>query len=125
MTSFEKDFCGLNGEYWKAEAEKKLRKTKEELESGAITIDEDGVARNKIRRALSSDIAEMVSMITSRIDRKKTSEAYDKECSEAIEGYRNRRQEHGYSEEEIFEMRAAFGAGTTIIDIITGEEIVL
>ena len=42
---------------------------------------------------------------------------------EAIENYR--RNYTGPSEEELFEMRAAFGTDTTVVDVLTGKKIKL
>lgn len=39
--------------------------------------------------------------------------------------YRASLRAHGHSEEEKAEMRAAFGAGETVVDVITGERIAL
>ena len=52
MTRFEKELSGALGAYWKKSAEKELEKVREELEQGLITIDENGVARNRIGRVL-------------------------------------------------------------------------
>lgn len=42
------------------------------------------------------------------------------EAAKAIESYVANRQKYGYSDEERFEMRAAFG-GEEVVDIFTGE----
>jgi len=42
-----------------------------------------------------------------------------------IQEYVNYRKENGYSAEEMFEMRAAFGAGTEVVNVFTGEKISL
>lgn len=47
------------------------------------------------------------------------------EDEEAIREYIASRQKYGYSDEEMFEMRAAFGPGEKVVDIFTGEEITL
>ena len=56
MTRFEKELSGALGAYWKKSAEEELQKVREELEQGLITIDENGVARNRIGRVLMSDM---------------------------------------------------------------------
>lgn len=43
----------------------------------------------------------------------------------ALEDYRERMKNHVYSAEEMFEMRAAFGEGETVVNVITGEKIQL
>ena len=42
-----------------------------------------------------------------------------------IDEYREARKNHEPSAEEIFEMTAAFGPGAEVVDIITGQKIVL
>ena len=47
-------------------------------------------------------------------------------CSgKAIAEYVAYREKHGYSEEELFEMRAAFGPGEKVVNVLTGQEIQL
>jgi hypothetical protein len=50
--------------------------------------------------------------------------AYDKETRAALDAYREARR-NGPSAEELYEMRAAFGPGETVVDVITGERIQL
>ena len=52
-------------------------------------------------------------------------EAYYKEAEEKIAEYKERMKNYKYSEEELNEMRAAFGEGTEVINIITGKKIKL
>ncbi len=123
MTRFTQEISGMLGDYWKRSAEKELEKIREEYESGRITIDENGVARNCIGRVLSEELLENLSYITDEADEEATEVARDEETARFFEGYRKARAQQGISAEERAEMRAAFGAGSTVIDIITGEEI--
>ena len=123
MTRFMKELNGDLGAFWKAEAEKELARIKEDLESGRITIDENGVARNCIGRALMDDMLEKLALVTDKADRSATETARAAETAEFLEEYRRNRKPH--SAEEIAEMRSAFGAGTKVVDIITGETITL
>lgn len=43
------------------------------------------------------------------------------EKDEAIERYIEARKNHVPSSEELFEMRAAFGPGAKVVDVITGQ----
>ena len=52
-------------------------------------------------------------------------EARDKEVSEFLKDYRERQKNHVHSPEELFEMRAAFGPGTTVVNVFTGKKIQL
>ena len=123
MTRFEKELSGALGAYWKKEAEKELAKVKEDLENGNITIDEQGIARNCIGRVLQNDMMEKVAMVSDKVNVEATRDARAKETAKAIEEFRASCT--GPSEEDLFEMRAAFGTGTTVVDIFTGKKIKL
>ena len=121
MTRFARELSGSLGDYWKASAEKELEQIREDFETGKITVDENGVARNRIGRILMSDQLEKLTYITDKVDVEATKAAREAETDAFLESYRkanNRR-----SAEELSEMRAAFGTGTTVVDIITGERI--
>lgn len=121
MTRFMKELNGDLGAFWKAEAEKELARIKADLGAGKITIDEDGVARNCIGRALMDDMLEKLALVTDKADRSATEAARAAENAEFLEEYRRNRKPH--SAEEIAEMRSAFGPGTKVVDIINGETI--
>ena len=123
MTRFMEELKGLRGSFWQKEAEKELEKVKAELNEGKITVDENGVARNCIGRVLMSDMLEKVALISDKVSVEATTLARDEIVHKELEEYKRSRK--GYSQEELKEMRAAFGKGTTIRDIITGEEITL
>ena len=123
MTRFEKELSGALGAYWKKEAEKELERVKKDLKEGKITIDENGIARNCIERTLHDDMLEKVAMVSDKVNVEATRAARDEETAKVIEAYRA--SYTGPSEEEMFEMRAAFGTGTTVVDIFTGKKIKL
>ena len=104
-TRFQRELSGDLGAFWQRQAEAELVKVKADLDSGEITIDEAGVARNRIGRALMDDLLEKLLLVTD------------------MESYRASRK--APSAEELAEMRAAFGEGTTVVDALTGEEIQL
>ena len=121
MTRFERELSGALGAFWKKEAEKELARIEKDLESGKITIDEKGIARNAIGRILMSDLAEKVSYITDRINLEATKEARSEAASQELTALRNNARPA--TEEEKDEMRAAFGKGQTVVNILTGERI--
>ena len=123
MTRFEKELSGALGAYWKKEAKKELERVKKDLDEGKITIEENGIARNCIGRTLHDDMLEKVAMISDKVNIEATRVARDEETANVIEAYRA--SYTGPSEEEMFEMRAAFGTGTTVVDIFTGKKIKL
>ncbi|MDD6699452.1 hypothetical protein [Mogibacterium kristiansenii] len=123
MTRFERELSGALGAYWKNSAEKELEEIRKDLEAGKITIDENGVARNCIGRVLMSDMLEKLTYVTDEVDAEATKAARDEEVTRSLADYR--RNAKPASEEEISEMRAAFGEGQTIVNILTGERITL
>ena len=121
MTRLQRELSGSLGVFWKSFAEKELEQIRADFETGKITVDENGVARNRIGRILMSDLLEKLTYITDKVDVEATKAAREAETDAFLESYRkanNRR-----SAEELSEMRAAFGTGTTVVDIITGERI--
>ena len=123
MTRFQRELSGELGAYWQRQAEAELAKVKADLDSGAITIDEAGVARNCIGRALMDDLLEKLALVTDKADSAATRAARAAEVEADLESYRAARK--APSAEELAEMRAAFGEGAKVLDIITGEEIQL
>ncbi|MCM1236520.1 MAG: hypothetical protein NC489_41100 [Ruminococcus flavefaciens] len=122
-TRFQRELSGELGAFWQQQAEAELAKVKADLDSGAITINEAGVARNCIGRALMDDLLEKLVLVTDKADSAATRAAREAEVKSDLESYRAARK--APSAEEIAEMRAAFGEGTKVVDIITGEEIQL
>lgn len=121
MTRFMKELSGELGAYWQTSAQRELRQVEADLAAGKITIDENGVARNCIGRILMSDMLEKVSLVSNRVSVENTEAARDEEVSRSIADYRSRK--HQPSAEELYEMRAAFGAGAAVVDVLTGREI--
>ena len=121
MTRFMKELSGDLGAYWQDHARREVEAVAAELEAGEITIDEAGVARNCIGRVLMSDMVEKLTLVTNKVNVAATEAARSAEASEAVKSYQATRKPH--SAEEIAEMRAAFGAGTTVVDVLTGEQI--
>ena len=123
MTRFERELSGALGAYWKNSAEKELEEIRKDLAEGKITIDENGVARNCIGRVLMSAMLEKLTYVTDEVDEEATKAARDEEVTRSLSEYR--RNAKPASEEELSEMRAAFGEGQTIVNILTGERITL
>lgn len=122
-TRFQRELSGDLGAFWQRQAEAELVKVKADLDSGEITIDEAGVARNRIGRALMDDLLEKLLLVTDKADSAATRAAREAEVQADLESYRASRK--APSAEELAEMRAAFGEGTTVVDALTGEEIQL
>lgn len=123
MTRFERELNGSLGAYWKAEAEKELERVKADLDAGKISIDENGIARNCIGRILMADMLEKLAMVTDKVDTAVTTAAREAEVAKELAEYRATKRTHSAS--ELAEMRAAFGPGATVVDILSGEKITL
>ena len=117
MTRFQMELSGMLGEFWKKQAEQELQKVKSDLDSCRITIDGDGVARNCIGRALADDMLEKVELVAPDcVNVSATRATYAAERDIALRRYASRE----IGAEEMHEMRSAFGAGTTVVDVLTG-----
>jgi len=123
MTRFQRELSGDLGTFWQHHAKKELAAVKDDLDSGAITIDETGVARNCIGRVLMDDLLEKLVLVTDKADCTATRAAREAEVEADLESYRAARK--APSAEELAEMRAAFGEGSTVVDVLTGEKIQL
>jgi len=150
MTRFQRELRGDLGVFWQQHAQSELAKVKAGLDSGAITIDEAGVARNCIGRALMDDLLEMLvlvtgkadsvarncigrawmddllemlALVTDKADSAATQAAREAEMKADLESYRAVRR--ATSAAEMAEMRAAFGKGAAVVDVLTGEKIQL
>lgn len=125
MTRFDRELRGEYGEFWKKKAIQYLHKIEEEVFRGEITIDKEGVARNCIGRVVVDEVANALDYIIQdgsfRLD--KTVEARDAEDTQFIKNYMT--QNRNPSDEELLEMKAAFGEGATVIDVLTGKRIQL
>ena len=126
MTRFAQELSGALGDFWKKNAEKEIKKMEERSINGEIHFGADGVVRwNSNGRVMPKDCREILSHTAYRslYDEEASAAAEDEEATAAIRAYRERRKNYRYSEEELFEMRAAFGAGTTVVDVFTGKTI--
>jgi len=123
MTRFQRELSGALGAFWQGQAEAELAKVKADLDSGAITIDEAGVARNCIGRVLMDDMMEKLVLVTDKANSAATQAARAAEIEADLESYRAARK--ALSGQEMAEMRATFGAGAKVVDVLTGEEIQL
>ena len=101
--------------------------TKFEKEWLENAIKEDGEIRNgvlywkKSGNIAPNDTAKNAISLGYKINMKKHREARDKYITKSIEEYR--RNWKPPTGEELFEMRAAFGTGKTIVDVISGRKI--
>lgn len=121
MTRFQQELSGGLGDFWQRQAKAELERIKADLDNGEITIDEAGVARNCIGRVLMDDLMEKLLVVTDKADSAATQVAREAEVKADLESYRAVRR--APSATEMAEMRAAFGKGAAVVDVLTGEKI--
>ena len=124
MTRFERELSGSLGVYWKASAEKEIRKMEERQINGEIFFGADGVVRwTSNNRVMPKDCREILSHTAYRdlFSEDASRVAEEDETAAFLESYRKNYK--GPNEEEKAEMRAAFGTGSTVVDVITGKRI--
>lgn len=122
MTRFQMELSGKFGEFWIRNAQKEAEAAAEAFRNQAYVV--DGVVRWKSNdRIPHDDMLEKMEYIGCEFDRIKSNEVRDQEV--AVELAELRKQKYTPSEEELNEMRAAFGAGATVVNVLTGEKIYL
>ena len=122
MTRFQMELSGKLGQFWQNEAQKELERVKSDLYSCKIVIDGDGIARNSIGRALADDMLEKVELVAPDcVNVSATRATHAAERDEDLKRYASRE----VGAEEMHEMRSAFGAGTTVVDALTGRKYVV
>lgn len=79
MSRFVDGLRGELGVYWKEDAEERLEEIDIAVARGEITIDNNGVARNRIGRALAEDEVEILSFTDWKFSEDATKAARDEE----------------------------------------------
>lgn len=69
------------------------------------------------------DMLEDFQRLGIKFDLEKTKKFREKQVDESIAAYRKSMENHEYSSEELFEMRAAFGPGETVVNVFTGKKV--
>ena len=122
MTRFERELSGSLGAFWKKNAEQEIAKMQERADNDEIrTNTEGGAFWNKSGNYLPADCAEVLSYTDFPFSLEATAKAREAQTVMQLEAYR--KSYKGPSEEEKAEKRAAFGTGSTVVDVITGERI--
>ena len=120
MTRFEREISGSLGAFWKKNAEEEVRKAVAQADAQA-TIDADGAIRwNSNGRYLMDDFCEKLEYAGYAFSREATAAKRDAQNAESLAEYR--RNDKGFSREELAEARAAFGEGTTVVNVLTGKK---
>ena len=120
MTRFEQELSGSLGAFWKRNAEQEIERMQRMAENDEIRTNLNGAAFwNSNGNYLPADAAEKLSHTDFPFSLEETAKAREARTAAQLERYR--RNAKAPSAEEIEEMRAAFGTGTTVCNIITGE----
>ena len=122
MTRFEQELSGALGAFWKKNAEQEIEKMQKRADNDEIRTNANGAAFwNSNGNYLPADCAEILSHTDFPFSLEETAKARKAQTAAFLEDYRKNYM--GPSEEEKAEMRAAFGTGSTVVDIITGKRI--
>lgn len=86
----------------------------------------DGIVRWKSNNSVPpTELLELWQYLNKDFSFEKSLKQQDIENSNFLKQYREQQANRSYSEEELFEMRSAFGTGTKVVDVITGKTIEL
>ena len=119
MTRFEAELKGAYGAFWKAKAEEEIRKMEERIENDEIRTNIGGGAFwSSNGRYLPEDQAIILSFTDFPFSLEETNRARKAQNEAFLQNYH-----HESTAEERYEMQAAFGTGTTVENILTGERI--
>lgn len=138
MTRFEMEISGkldkevqanggnLRPNFWREHAEKEMQKAVEQFKTD-IDVDDNGVATwKKSGNIVPDDFLEKLDWAgVATINYERTKAEGKRRDEEFFKQYREQQKNRKYSEEELFEMRAAFGTGVTVVDVISGQTIQL
>ena len=127
MTRFEKELSGELGEYWVKSTTEEIQDIERKYETGDLIINLDGTAQWKCGNYVPDHVLEIIlhSKYANLIDVDNHKKALDFQTEQSIAEYKERMKSHVYTEEELWEIRAAFGTGTVITDVLTGRTIQL
>jgi len=120
MTRFQRELSGELGQYWITNAINEAKEAKKYFEENAYV--EDGVVRWTSNNSVPhDDMLEKMEYIGCKFDRAKSNAVRIEEDAKFIEEYR--KNQKPLSQQEIAEMRAEFGVGTVVVDVLSGRVI--
>lgn len=124
MTRFQMELSGQLGDYWKRNAEEEIAWMQERVDNGDVLIDENCAAYWKSSgNYIPEDCVEKLELTGFFFDADATNKAREQQDAEFLKEYCL--QKHEPTEEELCEIRAAFGAGATIVNVISGDTYVV
>ena len=122
MTRFAREWNGELGAFWQKNAHEEAARLLAQRDN--IEVEEDGAAKWKSNGSyLPADVVEKLTFAGADFFSAEATAA--KREVQTAEYLGNYRRNHRTTAEERGEMEAAFGKGTTVVNIITGEKIKL
>lgn len=129
VTRFVRELNGELGEYWKNEALKQIADIEKKYENGELLIHPGYKTARWISNGNYIPMHCLEILLHSKyaylVDAEAHKAALDEQTTESINRYKESMKNHVYTEEELGEMRNAFGEGHVIVNVITGEKITL
>ena len=116
MTRFEMELSGALGTFWKKNAEREIATLAARAEDEIRTTIGGAAFWASNGRFLPSDVCEKLAHTDFPFDPEETARARKEQAKLLLQNYRKE-----MTPEEKAELRAAFGAGTTVVDCISGE----
>lgn len=121
---FNMELDGKFGQWRQQSAVEQIKEMEERYEKHEFTV-ENGAAMWECGNYLPMDC--LAAVINGKygylIDVDEHERLLDEQQSESIRRYKDRMKNHVYSEEELYEMRAAFGEGVEVVDALSGNKI--
>ena len=106
--------------------DREARNLKEEFDSSRFRVEDCvgyWVFKDGSSRPVPIEVAYFACFIGININIEAQKAILKETLEKELRQYRNMRRHRQYSGEEIFEMRAAFGPGATVVDVLTGQRI--
>ena len=123
MTRFEREISGSLGAFWKKNAEEEVRKAVAKADSDAAVEADGAIKWNSNGRYLMDDFCEKLEYAGYAFSREATAKKREAQNAESLAEYR--RNDKGLTGEALAEARAAFGEGTTVVNVLTGKKTLL
>ena len=123
-TRFQKEISGELGSYWQESARKEVKDLMDSVKEN-IVFEKDGAIRWKTGNYVPEDVCEKLKYGGLKFNESSTAKKRERQVHQQIENYRRNQANRKISDEELYEMRSAFGKGTEVVDVITGKKIKL
>jgi len=121
MTRFEREISGQLGTFWVKNAEKEVKLAVKQADAEAL-VEADGAIRWKNSGAyLMDDFCEKLEYAGYPFSRAATKAKRKEQEERELAAYLA--APHEISAEDRAEMEAAFGSGTAVVDVLTGEKV--